>query len=288
MTCSNKIDPLNKLNKTTLSSQMKKILVASVALLFVIALSAHEFWLEPQKFICKRGEPIQIKFMVGENFEGETWNGNRAAVNSLKIYSEDFTDDLTDAISDSTTGDSVRLQFFDEGEIMLTYQSNNKFIQLESSKFNEYLKEEGLDSVIELRKSNNETDSSGKESYQRSVKTLILVGDNKNGESNMTTDLPVDIVPQNDPYSLKNKQELHLKIYFNQNPLANALVKLWHRDHNSTEKTEFTTNPNGEISVPITTKGKWMISTVVMQRQPADSFSQWQSYWGSLTWGYGK
>ncbi|PWU02686.1 MAG: hypothetical protein C5B52_04830 [Bacteroidetes bacterium] len=265
---------------------MKKILIASVALLLVIALSAHEFWLEPQKFICKRGEPILVRFMVGENFEGENWNGNRSLVNSLKIYSQDFTDDLTDALSDSTSGDSLKLQYFDEGELLLTYQSNNKFIQLEASKFNEYLKEEGLDSIIGQRKSRNETDSLGRESYQRSVKTLILVGNKTNDVSKMTTDLPVDIVPQSDPYSIKNKQDLKIKIFFNQNPLPNSLVKLWHRVHNSTEQTQYITNADGEISVPVSTTGKYMLTTVVMQRQPSDSASQWQSYWSSLTWGY--
>ena len=43
---------------------------------------------------------------------------------------------------------------------------------------------------------------------------------------------------------------------------------------------------NGEIVFRVTTKGKWMISTVKMERLIDNPVADWQSYWGSLTWGY--
>ena len=50
-------------------------------------------------------------------------------------------------------------------------------------------------------------------------------------------------------------------------------------------------NANGEIKFPVTGSGKWMVSVVKMERLEKETQAHpiaigWQSYWGSLTWGY--
>ena len=51
---------------------MKKITV-TLSLIFISSLLviAHEFWLEPQKFILEIGEKLHLKLFVGEGFTGE-------------------------------------------------------------------------------------------------------------------------------------------------------------------------------------------------------------------------
>ena len=79
---------------------------------------------------------------------------------------------------------------------------------------------------------------------------------------------------------------LRVRIFYNNSPLANTLIKVWHRKKNKTEKKELTSDGNGEIAFPVVTNGKWMVSTVKMERLFDNPISDWQSYWGSLTWGY--
>jgi uncharacterized GH25 family protein len=74
-------------------------------------------------------------------------------------------------------------------------------------------------------------------------------------------------------------------VLFNKQPLSNQLIKIWHRVNGQTVKEEMHTNEKGEISFTISTTGKWMVSTVNMIRLQNDT-AQWQSYWGSCTWGY--
>lgn len=264
---------------------MKKI--KTCLLLFILSslLSSHEFWLSPQKFIYQRGEKINIRFFVGENFEGENWKGNNETTHSLKLYYGGVSDDLSEYISEEK-GDSIELTMLDEGTSLVAFNSTNSFIEIEAAKFNKYLHEDGLDNAIEYRKQNNETDSIGREFYQRCAKTLIQVGNVKDKTFSVTTGMPVDILPLSNPYSLKNKDSISVKILFLNSPLANALVKIWHRENNTTEKTEITSNENGEIKFPIFVTGKWMVSLVKMERLEKDTKAQWQSYWGNLTWGY--
>jgi uncharacterized GH25 family protein len=183
-------------------------------------------------------------------------------------------------------GDSVEYFMIDEGTNLIAFNSNNAFIDLEPVKFNEYLEEGGLYEALEYRKKNNEMGCNGREFYQRCAKTLLQVGDVKDQSFGISTSLPIDIIPSSNPYLLKNKEQLKVKIYYKKSPIANTLVKVWHRKNDKTKKIELKTDANGEISFPVTLSGIWMISTVKMERLFDNPICDWQSYWGSLTWGY--
>src|SRR6186997_2821686 len=265
--------------------QMKKNLLIFSLLTFISSLSAHEFWLNPDKFIYKRAEKVKIRFLVGENFDGENWKGNNERIKSLKIYYGGVSDDLTPVVT-GADGDSIEYFMIDEGTNLIAFNSNNSFINLEPAAFNEYLKEDGLSDALEYRKKNNEMGCNGREFYQRCAKTLLQVGEVKDQTFGITTSLPIDIVPSSNPYQLKNKELFRVKIFYKGSPLRNALVKTWHRVKNKTVKKDRKTDSKGEIVFPVITNGKWMISTVKMERLFDNPLSDWQSYWGSLTWGY--
>lgn len=264
---------------------MKKILLVTSLLTIISSLLAHEFWLSPDKFIYQRGEKINIRFFIGENFDGENWKGNNEKIQSLKLYFGGVSDDLSKYISEEK-GDSIELNMQDEGTNMVAFNSTNTFIEIEAADFNKYLHDDGLANAIEYRKLNNETDSNGREYFQRCSKTLIQVGNVKDKTFSVSTGLPVDIIPLSNPYQLKNDSLLTVKVLFQKQSMANSLIIVWRREKGKTIKSEFISNGYGEISFPISTSGEWMVSTVKMERLQNDPKAQWQSYWASLTWGY--
>ena len=264
---------------------IKKSTTLFLLVTFISSLSAHEFWLSPDKFIYKRTEEVNIRFLVGENFEGENWKGNNEKIRSLEIYYGGVNDDLSPVVSDAT-GDSIEYFMIDEGTNLIAFNSNNSFIELEPGKFQEYLEEDGLTNAIEYRKQNNEMGCNGREFYQRCAKTLVQVGEVKDKTFSFATDLPVDIIPYSNPYLLKNKELFRAKVFYKKSPVMYGLVKVWHRVNGKTVKKELHTDVNGEIVFPIITEGKWMITTVRMERIIGNPIADWQSYWGSLTWGY--
>ena len=264
---------------------MRKISLIFFLLTFISPLLAHEFWLDPEKFIYKRAEKVNIRFLVGENFEGENWTGNNERIKSLQIYYGGVNDDLSPVVTEAT-GDSIEYLMIDEGTNLVAFNSNNSFIELEPSKFEEYLKEDGLIEALDYRKKNNETGCNGREFYQRCAKTLVQVGDQKDKTYLFTTDLGIDVIPYTNPYQVSNNELFRAKILYKRSPMRNGLVKVWNRVKNKTVKKELRTDASGDIAFRITTKGKWMISTVKMERLTDNPVADWQSYWGSLTWGY--
>lgn len=266
---------------------MKKLLAAICLLLLLSVAMAHEFWLQPDRYLYQPGDPIHIRFQVGENFEGDNWKGNRQSIESLQLFIQSDTDDLADQIKDSV-GDSLLFHIYDEGTYLLAYQSVNKSILIDSAKFLEYLKEDGLTNAIEYRELHHEVDSPGREQYQRSSKTLVQVGQATSPVFKKATGLPVDIIPQVNPYqSLKEKKSrMTVKILYQGDPLTNQLIKVWHRHLNKTDLKSYTTDSQGLIHFEMDHTGKWMVSTVKMERLENNPDFQWQSYWGSCNWGY--
>jgi uncharacterized GH25 family protein len=265
---------------------MKKCILLSGLMLVTALLSGHEFWLHPDRFIYRPGEPVNIRLMVGENYEGANWSGTRSKVQDLKLYYANVTDDCAGQLSDTARGDSLQMAFYEPGTMMLTFRNHSSFIELDAQKFNEYLQEDGLQEAISYRAAHGETDSVGREYYQRSVKTLIQVGDKYTNTFKKQTSLPIDIIPLENPYALRDGEKMNVKVLFRQKPLANAMVRLWHRNNGQTVARELRTNDKGELNVQVFTYGRWMLSTVKMERLTNDPKADWQSYWGSLTWGY--
>jgi uncharacterized GH25 family protein len=264
---------------------MKKTF-ALVLLLLCSSITAHEFWLEPQKFFVKKGEPLMVKFKVGENFEGQNWRGNASSVKSLKLYYANIQDDLESLITDENEGDSLSLQFFDEGTALVAYQSTNKHIELEPDKFLEYLQEDGITNAIVYREKTGEKDSTGRENYMRCAKTLFQIGTTKDEVHKKFCSMPLEFVPLQHPYLLRKDQALSFRLLSHAKPLPGALVKVWHRLNGKTTKVECTTNEDGVVEVPISLAGKFMISSVQMERIENEANAQWQSYWATFTWGY--
>ena len=264
---------------------MKKIFSFLILLSLYTILSSHEFWLQPSTFAYKKGEKATISFRVGENFEGENWSGNRSKINFCSLYLGGIKTDLSSSLSDKK-GDSIQTVFSQEGTAVVVYSSINSFIELEAGKFNAYLREDGLQEAIEYRKQHQETDSMSHEFYQRSVKTILQVGDRYDSCFKQPTPLPLDIIPLQHPYLIKDKQKMTVQVLFNKKPLAEQLIKIWYRLDNKTMEEELLTDPDGMISFKIKKSGRWMVSTVKMIHLENDPKANWQSYWGSCTWGY--
>lgn len=269
---------------------MKKVIVFLSVTIISLAVIAHEFWLQPQKYVFNNGETASIKFNVGESFTGENWTGNNDKINQLTHYTPSNKQiDIAGLVSDKK-GDSIQLKLEEDGTHMIIYNSKNSFINLVSAKFNPYLKEDGLSETVAYRKLHNETNKNGKEYYQRSVKTILQVGSLHTDALLKPTSLPLDIIPSENVYNLGNQGKnpiIQFTVLFNKKPLANKLVKVWHKTANQkTELTDLRTNSLGKIATKIALNGSYMISCVHMERNTIDTAADWQSYWASVTFGF--
>jgi uncharacterized GH25 family protein len=271
---------------------MKKWLLVFLFLVSSTLLTAHEFWLAPDKYFFNIRDIALIRFHVGENFTGENWSGTKEKIKQLSHYLPNGNlVDLSERLS-INKGDSLRLPLQAEGTHMIVFNSTNSHIELDGNKFTEYLKEDGLEKAIQYRQKNGETEKVGKEYYQRSVKTIIQAGNERTDACIEPTGLPLDIVPLENPYSSpgmapkENLPTVKFRVLFKGKSMANLLVKTWYRDENGKKSmSEYRTNNRGIISVK-RYSGPFMVSAVYMERLEGDAKADWQSYWASLNFEY--
>ena len=91
---------------------MKRIFPLLTLLTLSLIPLANECWLQPDKFIYKWNETINIRFFTGENFEGKTWTNGSKGDASLSIYFDGVKDDMTDELTDENN-DSFQLKLLD-------------------------------------------------------------------------------------------------------------------------------------------------------------------------------
>ncbi|CAG5075039.1 hypothetical protein DYBT9623_05556 [Dyadobacter sp. CECT 9623] len=262
----------------------KLLLLTGLLLLGTIAF-AHEFWLEPLKFWLRKNEKVRIDLMVGEDYRGEYSNGTKYKILKLDHYGNNQKQDIRSKVY----GDSlsrIDISFATGGNHLIAFSNTSKFIELEASRFNEYLRTEGLDNVVKLRIQGNDTLKAGRELYQRCVKTLIQVDDEKDNSYAINTGMRLEIIPDKNPYAQKSTKPISFKILFDNKPLKDALVLAWHMVEGKTSHTTVRSDKNGEVTFPINPTGKWMISAVHMVTNSNTRHADWQSYWGSYTFGY--
>ena len=225
---------------------MKKLLSVFIVMMLITRVAAQECWLLPDKFIYERGEPVNIGFRIGENFEGGNWTGDTSRVKSLRFYYGDVKDDLRPAMG-FEKGDSIQFSVLDEGTVMVTYSSKNWFI---------------------------ESDSTGGERFEYCSKTIFQIGNESNSLPDQETGLPLDILLQQNPYNISDSQMITATVVFQNEPLENTLVKIWHRENDTTSQQEIQTDENGAIRFQVAASGAWMLTCVKM------------NYRASCTWGY--
>lgn len=264
--------------------KISKLLILPALLLGTIAY-AHEFWLEPARFLLKKDEQTRIDLMVGEDYLGEHSNGQRYKIMKLSHYANKTTEDIRDKIYGDSLS-SFDVAFPAAGSHLIAFTNTSKFIELEAHKFNDYLRSEGLDNAAQSRVQKGDTLKPGREQYQRCVKTLLQVGDKTDMSYAINTGLRLEIIPARNPYAIKSATAVTFKILFDNAPLEGALVLAWHSDGGKTTHTTMRSDKRGEVKFPISRMGKWMISTVRMIPSEEPQKSDWQSFWGSYTFGY--
>jgi hypothetical protein len=157
------------------------------------------------------------------------------------------------------------------------YQSNAFPVTLDAAKFESYLREEGLESVIAERARRGEAAAPGRERFYRCAKALIAA-DQMTGKIDAPVGFTLELIPR----AIPAKGKLPLTLLFHGKPAANVLVIAMSKadpDHAVRARTD----AKGRVTLPIAHDGFWLIKAVHMQPAPAGAEVDWESWWASLT-----
>ena len=264
----------------------KKIVIPILLFVSIALISAREFWLQPVKFVYKSGEKLVMNFKAGENFIGEPWDLKKNQIESLVLHHMSTSSSILDSIKGDPNNNLI-LTLRAEGSYLLSMQTQNEVNEWEAENFNSFLKENGLDEIIDRRAKTNTLASPTKEYYSGYSKLLVQVGEKKDDTHKKVNNFPVEILPLENPYGLKIGDPIHFKILFDGKPVFGVRVKVWNRFDNRTTIQNIYTEKDGTLETRVSSPGPWMVSVVRMVPSK-QAGADWQSYRGSLVFGIEK
>ena len=253
-----------------------------VLALLPAAVSAHEFWLRADPFNMPLPATVRLTMYVGERFEGEQ-------VGFITSHAARFTHHVGGRVQDLRTRlpgagalPEFVLRIAEPGTHLFAYDSQPSFVTLDAEKFHAYLQDEGLEHIARQRAADGKAQMPGRERYRRHVKTLLQVGARGDATHARPIGQRLELIPATSPAQARAGATFAVRLLFDGQPLANALVKAWHRDGDRLTVLPARTDVNGNAAFTLAHAGTWMISTVHMVAANEDQ-ADWDSFWGNLT-----
>lgn len=239
----------------------------------------HDLWIEPTTFSPERGQIVGVRLRLGQDLLGDPVPRNPALLNQFIVEDASGRNPIYGRNGADPAG---LLRVARPGLHVLGYYSHPSIVELAAGKFNQYLKEEGLDTIAALRARRNETGASARELFTRCAKSLVLSGSPSKTQTDRRLGFPLELVAERNPYTLRAGEDLPVCLLYQNRPLPGVLVVAMNR-LNPSEKLSARTDANGRVRFRVRPNGMWLIKAVHMIQSPPGTISQWESFWASLT-----
>ena len=271
--------PQPKLRLAIIPAKRAPVLRSLTVAALALPLFAHDMWIEPTTFSPEPGQIVGLKLRVGQDLLGDPLPRNPALIHQFVV--EDAAGRKPVAGRDGSDPAGF-LRVAAPGLLLVGYGSNPSAVELPADKFNQYLKEEGLEAVASLRASRNQTGAKAQELFSRCAKSLVLSGRPAAAQADRQLGFTLELVAERNPYAIPAGADLPVRLTYEKRPLAGALVVAMNR-LNPAEKLSARTGSDGRVRFRLQSRGLWLIKAVHMVPAPAGASAQWASFWASLT-----
>ncbi|HEY4229371.1 MAG TPA: DUF4198 domain-containing protein [Thermoanaerobaculia bacterium] len=262
-----------------MNRRLRFLALALLALAGSSPLLAHDFWIEPSSFRPEVKSTVSARLMVGQNFQGEPLPRNPALILKFFLASAAGEDPLAGRSGDEPAG---TVTISSPGLQALAYRSGNSAVSLEPQKFEDYLREEGLERIVAERARRGDSQKPSRELFSRCAKALLFAGPLGPTGEDRELGLTLELRAEKNPYGLRAGSELPVRLLYEGKPLVGALVTAVPYGR-AQDKLSQRTDRNGRVRLHLPYGGVWLVKAVHMVAAPADSGADWQSLWASLT-----
>jgi uncharacterized GH25 family protein len=242
-------------------------------------LLAHDFWIEPTSFRPDVGSTVGFALRVGEGFRGDPVPRNSESIEKFVTASR-AGEKPVEGVTGRDPAGIVRIA--DPGWIVVGYRSKPRSLELPAEKFEQYLKEEGLEKIIAARAKKGDSSKPSKEIYSRCAKSLLDANGAGAGGYDRALGMRLELVLEKSPKEVGGSRSMPLRLLFERKPLAGALVVAINRE-NPEKRVSARSDASGRVALDLATRGVWLVKAVHMVPAPPSSAADWESLWASLT-----
>ena len=154
---------------------------------------------------------------------------------------------------------------------------------MKAAEFNRYLQSEGVADTLLERQKNGQLKEDSNERYSKHVKAIFQVGDARSDTFQKALGYPVEIIPLQNPYTLKPGATLTVRCVKDGQPLANQSVLYgWQTRSGPATTRQTRTDAQGLAQIKLQAVGVWYIKFINMTRVNEGAVN-YESKWATLT-----
>lgn len=237
-----------------------------------------DIWLVPSGYQFRKGQACSIHFIQGQNFQGEPWDLTGTDISRLDFYTLGGKKSLLPALVEGKK-DNLTLLMDVEGTALLAVLQKDRHEFLSHDSFAQAIDDSGLTMP-------DVGDDSIPVTITRCSKVLLQVGDVSGSTFRSAIDLPLEIVPINNPYLAKPGENMNFRLLFNGKPLEFTPLKVWNKKGERVLVQNIYTQKDGTMNTPLSNEGSWMVTAQKMIKSN-EAGGGWQLYESSLQFGFG-
>lgn len=269
---------------------MSKFRTLALAIAMASApLTAHDFWIQPQRFQTAVGAPFPAIFLVGHAALRQRWALDAGHVPLLVDIVGAKRRDIRGDLKAVGGAADVVTSFDSPGLHVLAMQSTYALSDLPALRFNDYAAAEGLALILAARRQSGTTNTNGRERYSRRAKTLVQVGVQTATNQSLATraiGLKLEIVPERNPYALDGNRMLPVRVMYKGRRLPGATVKLTSLEFDAKPLAVAVTDRDGHASLRVPPVGDWLVNVIWSEPIKGDPKADFDTTFSSLTFGY--
>jgi uncharacterized GH25 family protein len=260
------------------SAKIKATVTFVVAMLTTAMLFGHDLFLRPSSFWLQSPGKTSLTMYLAEAFPGkeEPWRADKTV--DLAVSGPGGKQKVKDVAKENPI-----LNLKAEGTYVIGWSATPSYIAIKGAEFEEYIKAEGYEEVMERRKKTGQTSMEGKEKYVRYLKTVVQVGTKFTEDFKTPLGYKIELIPQENPYSLSSGSTINAVALFDGKPLVGAHVMAtydtYSKEHDVYAQT-VVTGSDGAFQIKLDHPGVWLIRTNRMLPLSNDPKAEWQSFLG--------
>lgn len=248
----------------------QKLILSLVALVCLIVLSSHDLYIKLKSFHLNPGTETAIYLYNGTFEKSEAIVArNRMSDVSLINPGEKAIHPDTALWFEENNQTVLKIKTGKEGTGLLGVSTLPKVGDFTAKSFADNMKHEGLLHILEARKKSGEDTKPAKKKYAKHVKTIFQVGNKQSEDFKTVLGYPIELVPMNNPYSLKSGDALSMQLLIEGKPAAGEMVYAGYAGHQGKSKNglphdafQVKTNTKGIITIKLSKAGHWYFRTV--------------------------
>jgi uncharacterized GH25 family protein len=266
---------------------MKRRYLLSLFLVCTVtaSLAAHDLFFRMSNFFVAPGSSTRMLVLNG-TFSSSENSVTRDRLLDLSVVSPAGRTRVDTALWSARGDTSVFfLRAGAAGTYVVGASLSPREITLEAKEFNTYLADDGIPDILEARKRNGELGKPATERYAKHIKALVQVGSQRTGDFAAVLGYPAELVPLDNPYTLRARSTLRVRAMVDGKAVPNQLVVWGGRFRNEVRfaQRSVRTDADGVARISLRNAGQYYVKFIHMTPYQGPDKLDYESKWATLT-----